>query len=270
MSKKESNRAKGLAIIMMFILHLLSSADEWKEHEIRLIFLSQERVMDFAVTMKICVAVFVFITAYGICRSLKSKVDSGKITMNQYIVSRIFSLYSGFWFVYILARLTGFLGRNASEIYGEFGVRRAFYVIVDMLGLARFFGTPTFCSTWWYMSLALVLIFIIPFMREIYKKYGSLVLVGIVLLFPTALGLGENDQVKVYYRLSMIEKSTNIEVHDAYYDFMLSVLQEYYTTLYLCELSIAYKIAYASSNGGNSQEIVTYKNHLNNLYEQLL
>ena len=40
------------------------------------------------------------------------------------------------------------------EVYGH-DFRSVVYMIIDALGLAKLLGTPLFCLTWWYMSLAI-------------------------------------------------------------------------------------------------------------------
>ena len=58
------------------------------------------------------------------------------------------------------------------------------YVIADGLGLSELFGTPTLNSTWWYMSLAIVIVALIPILIKMYKKYGFIIL-SIIIVFLT-------------------------------------------------------------------------------------
>ncbi len=201
MSKSESNIAKGIAIIFMYLHHLFGDIDKWTDNQIQSWFLDESLAVSVCVTLKICVSIFVFITAYGISRSMSDKVDKGKSNINQYVNSRLIKLYSGFWFIYIVARITGFMGRSATDIYGEFGLERISYVIIDFFGLARFFDTPTFCSTWWYMSLAIVIIILIPVLRVVYKKFGGIILILSVLMLPSILGWNGENKVRIYYYL---------------------------------------------------------------------
>lgn len=78
------------------------------------------------------------------------------------------------------------------------------------------------------------------------------------------IGVGE-----IFYQSSMIDKSTNAEVHIAYKNFMSNVLQQYYVTAYLCELSLGYQVAYESVHDGNTLDISTKKSYLENVKNQL-
>ncbi len=201
MSKSESNIAKGIAIIFMYLHHLFGDIDKWTNNQVQSWFLDESVAVSVCVTFKICVSIFVFITAYGISRSMSDKIDKGKININQYVNSRLIKLYSGFWFIYIIARITGFMGRSDTEVYGAFGFERIGYVVIDFFGLARFFDTPTFCVTWWYMSLAIVIIILIPVLRFAYKKFGGIILILSVLMLPSILGWNGENKIKIYYYL---------------------------------------------------------------------
>lgn len=201
MTKRESNIAKGLGIIFMYFHHMFPKVETINDRQLQLLFIDEQLFADICVALKICVSIFVFITAYGMCSSLKAKEAKKEGTINSYLIHRFISLFSGFWFVYILARVTGFLGRSATEIYGSMGLERVGYVVLDFLGLARFFETPTFCSTWWYMSLAIILILIIPLMRLLYKKIGGVFLVCGTLFLPSTFGMTEMNSLNIYYYL---------------------------------------------------------------------
>lgn len=47
-------------------------------------------------------------------------------------------------------------------------------LLFDFLGLSKAFGTPTLNPTWWYLSLAMLLIFATPFVMSAVRKFGSL------------------------------------------------------------------------------------------------
>ena len=72
-------------------------------------------------------------------------------------------------------------------------------MIIDALGLAKLLGTPLFCLTWWYMSLAIVLIMIFPFVHSIMEKYQWVVVVASIIV-PRACGFGTiNRFVPIIY-----------------------------------------------------------------------
>jgi peptidoglycan/LPS O-acetylase OafA/YrhL len=62
-------------------------------------------------------------------------------------------------------------------------------MVVDFLGLAHLFGMPTFNATWWYMSLAIVIIALIPLLCRGVKKLGAFYAAVLSAIVPFALGL---------------------------------------------------------------------------------
>ena len=57
------------------------------------------------------------------------------------------------------------------------------YCFIDLCGMAEFFQTPTFLATFWYMSLAIILIVILPIILSFYKKMGWFILLAFSVLF---------------------------------------------------------------------------------------
>lgn len=92
------------------------------------------------------------------------------------ILSRVIRLLGGFIFVFLLVDIFALFydpGRLA-EIYGSVFPLNMEYYILDMLGLAQLLGTPTFLGTYWYYSLALILIVLVPLFYLLLEKVGSL------------------------------------------------------------------------------------------------
>ena len=128
-----------------------------------------------AAFLKICVPIFVFLTAYGITISLKKQYQLSKLkydNISEYVKHRFFNLYIGWIFVFLFCEIFGLIyNRLPIEIYGK-NIQGVIYFCLDGLGIANLFGTPTLVGTWWYMSLAVTLILIIPLAIKIYEKIG--------------------------------------------------------------------------------------------------
>ena len=60
-------------------------------------------------------------------------------------------------------------------------------MLIDFLGLANLFVTPTYNATWWFMSLIIVLYIIFPIMKLVLKK--SPILFTITIFYVTILRL---------------------------------------------------------------------------------
>ena len=68
--------------------------------------------------------------------------------------------------------------------------------LLDMLGLANVFDTPTLNMTWWYMETALVIIFLIPLIYPAVKKAGRYLLLP-ALLLPSVIQM-DGDMARYY------------------------------------------------------------------------
>lgn len=72
--------------------------------------------------------------------------------------------------------------------YGEKG-GAGLFLMLDGLGLAYLFQTPTANVTWWYTSFAATQIFLFPLFYSLVKTYGAVAL--LLYLGAISLGLGE-------------------------------------------------------------------------------
>lgn len=65
--------------------------------------LSKELTVTLALACKVCVAIFVFVTAYGMTKSInQEKLTSGK-DLSLYAVKRYVKLMMGFWLVFLIS-----------------------------------------------------------------------------------------------------------------------------------------------------------------------
>lgn len=184
---------KGVAILMMLVHHMFLSPDRWGKSIVNFFPLSQAVAVNIAVFFKVCVALFVFVTAYGLTVKLKNSENLGKALDKQYFINfvgaRIFKLLINFWFIFALCLLYSFamgIG-HFTKIYGKGSVAYGKFFL-DFMGGANLYGTPTFNGTWWYMSLAILLVICFPLIYMAYKKYGCILFFALLLL-PVALHL---------------------------------------------------------------------------------
>ncbi len=188
-SKRDTDICKGVAILMMYVHHLFLTADTKGIDQVVFWFLSESQLVFFANACKLCVAVFAFLTAYGTTLSYEQKCGKEELAdWFAYSKRRYFSLMAGFWLVYADSQLISFFTeRTRISRYGEAPLMRWFYTILDALGLADAFGTPTYNATWWYMSLAVLLIFCMPPVIALVKRLGWSA-VPIAILVPRLCG----------------------------------------------------------------------------------
>ena len=203
-TKKDSLALKGIAILMMYVHHFYLSPERWAGYTVDFFPLTESMTIYLAEFLKTCVCVFVFITGYGMTQSLKQKhpnLRPSSTDMLSYTRHRLVSLLSNFIFVYLLVILVSFPTGRFFEIYGRSG-SSILYVLVDMFGLAKLFKTPSYVGTWWYMSLAIVLVVLFPLFVKLYREYRWAFLFAVMLL-PRFLNLRVVNTNLLHYTLAM-------------------------------------------------------------------
>ena len=215
-TKEHTMQMKGNAIIILLFHHCFLNAQRWATvpyeklattkgwgyYPISFAPFSSHTIQYLASFSKICVAMFVFMTGYGMWVSYESQKK--KTTMSNYIKKRMVTLMTGFLIIFVVTEILAIPTGRFIEVYGH-DFRSVVYMIIDALGLAKLLGTPLFCLTWWYMSLAIVLIMIFPFVHSIMEKYQWVVVVASIIV-PRACGFGQSTDLFRYllaYTLGM-------------------------------------------------------------------
>lgn len=199
LTKKDSLCLKGIGILTMVFHHLYCQASRFKGFDVNFEPFAQDTVVDFALYLKLCVSIFVFITGYGLCKSI-SRAELNRDSVTKWSLSRYIKTLSGFWFIYVIAFIvTMAINKYPLEIY--FGGSRLLgllFMVIDFLGLANLLSTPTLCGTWWYMSAAIVFIFCIPLIYQLKNKIGYLPIVVIVTALPRIFKVGYPGTVNLF------------------------------------------------------------------------
>lgn len=215
-TKEHTMQMKGIAIIILLFHHCFLNAQRWATvpyeklattngwgyYPISFAPFSSHTIQYLASFSKICVAMFVFMTGYGMWVSYESQKK--KTTTSNYIKKRMVTLMTGFLIIFVVTEILAIPTGRFIEVYGH-DFRSVVYMIIDALGLAKLLGTPLFCLTWWYMSLAIVLIMIFPFVHSIMEKYQWIVVVASIIV-PRACGFGQSTDLFRYllaYTLGM-------------------------------------------------------------------
>lgn len=166
-TKNESLKAKGIGILLLLFHHLFHNVSRYESYFTRLSRFSLETLGFIGTAARVCVFVFVFLSAYGIAMLYGKKSET--VTTMQFCAKRWLSLMRGFWFIFPVYFL-------AAAVCGMHPLAKyegnVFLILADWFGLADLFGTPTLCGAWWYMAFAQVLVFLIPVLYPLCKKIG--------------------------------------------------------------------------------------------------
>lgn len=185
MTKRESNIFKCLAIMLMLAHHLFMYADQpdFPALVYGPIFSTPERLAAFGQLCKLCVAIFVFISAYGTAMSCKGSAMDDDRALARKSTERLIKLLVSFQFVYILAfALCPLGGKSWFTLYSPSRLENLFFALCDFMGLSYVLQTPSYNSAWWYMSLAITLVLLLPWLIKLCRHSGAFILLPALLL----------------------------------------------------------------------------------------
>lgn len=200
-TKKDTAVLKGIAICIMIFHHCYCSRDRFEGFDMDFAPLSQDTVVNIALTMKICVCFFAFISGYGLWLSYaknREKYEQTKESSGRWVWKRYLKSFSGYWFVFLISAIviqcldqrvytTFFKGQTVGE--GIFGF------LLNALGLQALFDSPTLCVSWWYMGLAACIIILCPLLYAVAEKVGIGTMFCLVAALPLMLQLKCSDSV---------------------------------------------------------------------------
>ncbi len=182
--KKDSLTIKGVAIIFMLLYHLFAEPSFYAGFQLDFM-LPENLIVYLASFGNICVSIFLLISAYGITISLRN-VNSSSALVKRTMV-RFGILVLQFLVMYLSIWLIWFSKLKYSLAYGT-GVKGIIFGVIDALGFAEIFHTPTLCMTWWYMGVAIICIFMVPFLLLLYRKTG-IVVIGLFAILPVVFSV---------------------------------------------------------------------------------
>ncbi len=199
---KHTQALKGVAVMLLLCHHLFYATEQYVNY---FIYYTEEDSYNITAMIaqygKLCVPMFVLLSAYGLSLSYRKWTAAGR-SHTSFAWDKYLSLFAGFLVIFVAGLTAGaLLGRAVASIYGE-GLRAWLYLLIDGLGLAGLFYTPTANATWWYMSFAITQVVVFPLLYALVKRLGLLAVLGfsglviiglhnymLALFFASALGI---------------------------------------------------------------------------------
>lgn len=165
MTKEDSRILQGVCICMMLFHHLfLQGVMPGKDYRLIFSFGEVQTEMTIAWFCKICVAMYAYLSGYGMCHVLMRKNPSG--WMESYRVSygliwqRLKKFYLHFWYVAAVSLLvmTVFFGWEL----------RPLDVLTDLLGI-----TSVYNGSWWYVLQYVKMMLFLPLFHVMFIRLGD-------------------------------------------------------------------------------------------------
>ncbi len=188
-AKEDTCLVKGLSVIALLFYHLFENEERITALKVDYGPFPLPVFLTLSQFGNICVAVFVFLSAYGMTKGLREQ----KITLGESCRKAVFrwrKLTGNFVWMYCSVNLLWFYLFDYKSLYGE-GWQGGLMGILDMLGLAALWDTPTLNMTWWYMKIAIIVIALVPFLSALTEKIGNRILFP-ALVLPAIFTLDED------------------------------------------------------------------------------
>lgn len=168
-SKRNSLILKGGGILLMLIHHLFYMPESQLLYNDITIH-GVGVVNQIGLFCKLCVAVFVFVSGYGLATSTPKDIK-----LKDYYWHRFKKLYLNYWFIWILFVPIGIFvfGRTLPDAYGEHVALRG---VLDFLGLLKMFGVDSYNPAWWFYNCIIILYLVFPLLNRFYLRTSYLVI----------------------------------------------------------------------------------------------
>lgn len=172
LNRSDTAGIKGIAILFMLWHHQFLNTTEYGAFTSYL-----------AVIFKVCVALFLFVSGYGLTRQFSGMESRSALNMFKLLMRRFINFFLPYWFCFVLVVLVGHLcGNTFHDVYPA--TRNTLKcVILDFFGQM---GYNSYLHPWWFNKLILQLYLVFPFLYLVVSsKYSAWV--GLVAIIPMQL-----------------------------------------------------------------------------------
>ena len=169
LSKTDTAGIKGIAILFMLWHHLFLNTTEYGS-------LTQS----LAVVFKVCVALFLFVSGYGLTKQYGGMEKRNVRTTIQFLLRRFINFFLPFWFCFILVVVIGNLcGYTFHDAYPA--TRNTLKcVFLDFFGQM---GYDSYLGAWWFNKMIIQLYLVFPILYLILSNQYTAVIGLIVTVF---------------------------------------------------------------------------------------
>ena len=159
LNKNDTLMLKGGGILLMLFHHLFYS--EWsQQYYDDITFQGIGVINKIGIFSKLCVAVFVFVSGYGLAASTPKD-----FLLKDFYRRRFKKLYLNYWYIWLLFVPIAYFvyDRTFTEAYGEHTLIKS---ILDIFGLLAMFGCDSYNPTWWFYNCIIILYLLFPLFNK--------------------------------------------------------------------------------------------------------
>lgn len=170
-TQKDTLFAKGIALCLLLIHHLFYEGNiKYPFNEISIS--GHQLFMEIGQYSKVCVAIFVILSGYGLSESIRLR----PLNIKEFYLKHLSKIYMNYWFTLAIFVPIGvlFFNRSFIEVYKS---HIALKLLLNVLGFQQYFGYYGYNPTWWFISAIIALYLIFPFLRTLTVNYRHYFLV---------------------------------------------------------------------------------------------
>lgn len=173
LSKTDTASIKGIAILFMLWHHQFLNMPEYGMP-----------AQSMAVAFKACVALFLFVSGYGMTKQFSGQDHCNAICLIKFLLHRFINFFFSYWFCFILVTLIGNLcGITFHDVYPT--TRSTLKCIfLDFWGMM---GYNSYLHPWWFNKMIIQLYLIFPFLYVIVSRqffaWAGLIIIIFLQLF---------------------------------------------------------------------------------------
>lgn len=168
-TRQQSLIMKGIGICLMLTHHLFYSEKSIPLYD-DIVIHGHGIVNTIGVFSKLCVALFVFVSGYGLAVS-----TPGNFSVGRFYIRRFRKLYLNYWLIWLIFVPIGIFvfHRTFEDVYNiSGGVFQG--LILDILGVYNLFGHLGYNPTWWFYSCIILLYLLFPVIMHKWKPFTFL------------------------------------------------------------------------------------------------
>ena len=183
LSLRDTYALKGIALLLLLVHHLFY-IDNGLYDDITIA--GHGVVQTIGLWSKLCVAIFIFLSGYGLTVQAEKAGGVGSLTL--FYRHRFTKLMFNYWFIWLIfVPIDVFVFHHSfAEAYGS---HTGLKFLLDFTGLINAFGLYGYNVTWWFYSCIILLYILFPFLYQLLKKETmlSVLVIAVATYLPSPI-----------------------------------------------------------------------------------
>lgn len=166
LTKRQTSMTKGVAILLMLLLHLFCTR-EYNKLFTPIIMIGETPLIYYVGLFgDCCVAIYCFCSGYGLMRLYKENPEE----YNKKNLVRICKMYINFWIIlFLFVIVLGYITGNFDKYFVNLKVFILNFTAISV----------TYNGAWWFLTTYIILVILSKSINKIIEKYNAILILGI-------------------------------------------------------------------------------------------